>query len=45
MSMDKQTKNGQTKKKELHQYQKQLSYDGDLPPSQVWIRLDKAFSS
>ena len=30
---------------ELHQFQKQLSYDGDVSPCQVWIGLDKAFSS
>ena len=30
---------------ELHQFQKQLSYDEDLSPCQVWIRLDKAISS
>ena len=38
----------QTDKKqqmELDQFQKHLSYDGDLSPYQVRIRLDKAFSS
>ena len=30
---------------ELHQFQKHPSYDGDLSPCQVWIWMDKAFSS
>ena len=30
---------------ELHQFQKESSYDGNLSPCQVWIWLDKAFSS
>ena len=30
---------------ELHQFQKEPSYNGDLSPCQVWIRLDTAFSS
>ena len=30
---------------ELHQFWKEPSYDGDLSPGQVWIRLDTAFSS
>ena len=39
---DNQTK--QTKEQtELHQFQNQLSYDGDLSACQVLIRLDKAF--
>ena len=45
--MDGQT-NGQkrtNKQTELHQFQKECSYDGDLCPCQVWIRLDKPFSS
>ena len=29
---------------ELHQIQKEPSYDGDLCHCQVWIRLDKLFS-
>ena len=29
----------------LKQFWKEPSYDGDLSPCQVWIRLDKAFSS
>ena len=28
---------------ELHQFQKEPSYDGDLSPCQVWIWLDKVF--
>ena len=42
---------GQTDKKrtneqmELHQFRKEPSYDGALCPCQVWIRLDKQFSS
>ena len=31
--------------KELHQFRKHLSYNGDLSPCQVWIRLDKVFLS
>ena len=27
----------------ITQISKQLSYDGDLSPCQVWIQLDKAF--
>ena len=43
-------KNGQTntqtdKWTELHQFQKEPSYDGNPCPCQVWIRLDKLFSS
>ena len=30
---------------ELHQFRKEPSYDGDLSPYQVWIRLDKPFLS
>ena len=46
MLMDKQMDKNQTNKRtELHQFQKEPSYDGDLFPSQVWIRLDTAFSS
>ena len=33
------------KQTELHQFRKEPSYDGDLCPCQVWIRLDKLFSS
>ena len=39
--------NGQKtdKQTELHQFRKEPSGDGDLFPCQVWIRLDKPFSS
>ena len=40
--MDKNQTNEQT---ELHQFWKEPSYDGDLSPCQVWIRLDKVFLS
>ena len=30
---------------EFHQFQKEPSYDSDLSPCQVWIRLDKPFLS
>ena len=30
---------------ELHQFRKEPSYDGDLSPCQVLIRLDKPFLS
>ena len=30
---------------ELHQFRNESTYDGDLSPCQVWIRLDKPFSS
>ena len=44
--MDRQTDKERTNEQtELHQFQKEPSYDGDLPPCQVWIRLDKMFSS
>ena len=44
--MDRQTDKKRTNKQtELHQFQKELSYDGDLCPCQVWIKLDKPFSS
>ena len=33
------------KQTELHQFPNQLSYDGDLSPCKVSIRLDKEFSS
>ena len=33
------------KQTELHQFWKEPSYDSDLSPGQVWIRLDKPFSS
>ena len=37
---------GQTNEQtELHQFRKQLSYDGDPSPCQDEIRLDKAFLS
>ena len=39
---DKKRTNKQT---ELHQFQKEPSYDGDLSPFKVWIRLDQPFSS
>ena len=46
MLMDRQTDKKRTNKQtELHQFQKEPSYDGDLSPFQVCIRLDKAFSS
>ena len=49
--MDRQTdkkwtkgqKNGQNKQTELHQFHKKPSYDGDLCPCHVGIRLDKSF--
>ena len=37
---DKKRTNKQT---ELHQFRKEPSYVGDLPPCQVWIWLDEAF--
>ena len=40
--MDKKRTNEQT---ELHQFRKEPSYDGVLSPCQVWIQLDKAFST
>ena len=49
-NVDKQM-NGQTDKKwtnelmAFHQFQKEPSYDSDLSPCQVWIRLDKPFLS
>ena len=45
--MDKKWTNEQKKNKqmELHQFWKEPSYDGDLCPCQVWIQLDKLFSS
>ena len=44
--MDRQTDKKQTNERtELHQFRKELSYDGDLCPCQVQIRLDKLFSS
>ena len=30
---------------ELHQFRQESSYDDDLSPCQVWIWLDKPFSS
>ena len=39
---DKKQTNEQT---ELHQFQKEPSYDGELSPCQIYIRLDKAFLS
>ena len=33
------------KQMELHQFQKDPSYDGGLCPCKVWIRLDKPFLS
>ena len=46
MWMDKQTKNGQMDKQtKLHQFQKKPSFDSDICPCQVWIWLDKPFSS
>ena len=47
---EKRTKNEQTDRKtdkrtEFHQFRKEPSYDGDLCPRQVLIRLDKPFSS
>ena len=44
--MDRQTDKKRTNKQtEFHQFQKEPSYDGDLSPCQVLIRLDKPFSS
>ena len=40
--MDKKRTN---ERPELHQFRKEPSYDGDLSPCQVEIRLDKLFSS
>ena len=46
MLAHRQTDKNQTNEHtELHQFQKQASYDGDLSPCQVWIRLDKTFPS
>ena len=46
MLTDRQIDKKQTKERtELHQFQKQLSYDGDLSPCQVLIQLEKVFSS
>ena len=43
---DRQTDKKRTNKRtELHQFQKEPSYDGDLSPCQLWIQLDKPFSS
>ena len=41
----KQTKKGTNERTELHQFRKEPSYDGDLCPCQVRIRLDTPFSS
>ena len=35
MLMDRQTKKRTHERTELHQFQKQLNYDGDLSPCQV----------
>ena len=35
MLMDKQDKKQTNDQTELHQFRKQLNYDGDLPPCQV----------
>ena len=44
--MDRQTDKKRTNKQtELHQFRKESSYDGDLSPCQVLIRLDKPFLS
>ena len=40
--MNKKRRNEQT---ELHQFWQEPSCDGDLFPCQVWIWLEKAFSS
>ena len=40
-NVDRQT----NERTELHQFWKEPSYDGDLSPRQVWIWLDKPFSS
>ena len=46
MLTDRQTDNKETNEQtEIHQFQKEPSYDGDLSPCQVWIRLDTAFLS
>ena len=42
---DKKTEKKQKKWMELYQFQKEPSYDGDLSPCQVSIRLDKLFLS
>ena len=44
-NVDGQTEKRTNERTELHQFQKEPSYDGDLCPCQVWIRLDKPFSS
>ena len=46
MLTDRQKDKKQTNEQmELHQFWKEPSYNGDLSPCQVWIRLDKPFSS
>ena len=42
---DKRTKNRQTNRRNYNNFKKLLSYDGDLSSCQVWIWLDKVFSS
>ena len=41
---NKRTEKWTNEQTELDQFQKEHSYDGDLCPCQVWIRLDKPFS-